>query len=425
MKKNFSENKKAIEETITLLPAKAEPGQASPEVIQNIDLSMIVCNPFNPRKYRTDEDLEELKTSIVNFGIIQPVTVRLKNEAYEIVCGERRYYASHLAGLSTIPALVKDYSDGEAMEISILENLQRRDISPVEEAVSFGKLMEVRGYSIEELVLKFGKTDKYIRSRLQLRNLIEDISELLVREEITLAIALELSRFCPDIQKDVFREHLQDDSYSWKKLPAKDFRRLLENGYSMDLSNYEFDKCDCVNCKFNSSIYDLFLDGNGGICQNTECLRYKQAEYMAAETTRLMNETKGMVAGICVSPNSFASAEVVENLSETGCEIYEMSATPLPVKPEKPVPEKFASEDEYSQAEVSYERSLAQHHAHTAQIEEMIQAGKAELMVDVSRRKPALCYRVVPETACRQPEEDTVEKLRNQDRRNREIAFET
>jgi hypothetical protein len=222
---------------------------------------------------------------------------------------------------------------------------------------------------------------------------------------------------------------LQDDNYSWKKLPAKDFRKLLENGYSKELSNYEFDKGDCINCKSNSSIYDLFADGNCGICQNMECLRYKQAEYMALETTRLMDEKKGMIAGICVAPNSFASAEVVGNLSDTGCEIYEMSATPMPVKPEKPQPNDFESDVEYLDAERSYGRSLEQHHAHTAQIEDMVQAGKAELMVDVSRRKPKLCYRVIPETAAAQTTEEdsvegSVEKLRSQDRRNREIAFE-
>ena len=122
MKKNISNKKTAGEESTTATSATVETGQPRPEVIENIELSMIVCNPFNPRKYRTEEDLEELKTSIFNYGIIQPVTVRRKDEAYEIVCGERRFYASRLAGLMTIPALVKDYSDEEAMEICILEN---------------------------------------------------------------------------------------------------------------------------------------------------------------------------------------------------------------------------------------------------------------------------------------------------------------
>jgi ParB family chromosome partitioning protein len=139
----------------------------------------------------------------VNFGIIQPIMLRKKDDRYEMVCGERHYRAFLMAELKTIPAIIKNYSDEEAMEITILENLQHKDINPVKEAASFGRLMEVRGYSIEDLAGQFGKTDKYIRSRLQLRSLIDETSELLTLEEITLGIALELAKLCPDTQKDI------------------------------------------------------------------------------------------------------------------------------------------------------------------------------------------------------------------------------
>lgn len=426
MSQKNSDRKKTGKENKQENPATVETGQAqaTPEVIQNIELSMIVCNPFNPRKYRMEEDLQELTQSIVNFGIIQPITLRKKGEQYEIVCGERRYRASVQAGLSTIQAIIKEYSDEEAMEICILENLQRRDINPVEEAVSFGKLMEVRKYSIDDLVKQFGKTDKYIRSRLQLRNLTDETAGLLVREEITLAVALELARFCPEIQKDVYENHLsEDNTYSWKNLQAKEFCKMLENGYSADLSNYEFDKTDCLKCQFNSSCFDLFADGNGGYCQNMECLRYKQAEYIASETNRMLSDKPNI--GICVAPNSFASAEVVDNLSDTGYEIYEMVANPLPVEPQKPLPERFESETEYQEAEILYETNLQEYRLHSKQIETMVEQGTAQLLVDVSKRKPEMCYRIVSETEIQSPvETDTVEKLHSQDRRNKEIAIE-
>jgi ParB family chromosome partitioning protein len=198
---------------------------------------------------------------------------------------------------------------------------------------------------------------------------------------------------------------------------------MLEKGYSADLSNYEFDKSDCIGCRSNSSVCDLFADGNCGLCQNMECLRYKQAEYMASEATRLLNERKN--AAICIAPGSFASGEVVNHLVDTGCEIYEMAANRLPEEPQKPEAEQFASEAEYQAAEASYETSLQRYKIHAAQIKTMVEQGKAQLMVDVSRRKPELCYRVIPETEKREPEEkDTVEKLRTQDKRNREIAIE-
>jgi len=424
MKRKISDKKETGKVKNVETPVTVEAEQPAPEVIQNIELSMIACNSFNPRRYRTEEDLEELKQSIINFGIIQPVTLRTKDERYEIVCGERRYRASLMAGRSTIPAIIKDYSDAEAMEITILENLQRRDVSPVEEAVSFGKLMEVRGYSIDDLVKQFGKTDKYIRSRLQLRNLIDEISELVIEDEITLGVALELSRFCPDIQKNVYLEHLAtDDSYSWKRLQTKDFRRMLEAGYSTDLSRYEFDKSACIGCPFNSSVYDLFADGNCGSCQNPECLRAKQAEFIASETNRLLKERENI--SVCIAPNSYASAEVIDKLSNLGCEIYEIPTNRLPQEPQKPAVENFASEEDYQEAESAYDSRMLQYKAHSDQIEKMIDEGKAQIVVDVSRLKPELCYRIIPEYETKpQVDEDTVEKLQEQDKRNKELAFE-
>jgi len=428
--KSKKSNKKATERKIEnqhSVPTETRQvqTQVSPEMIQHIELSLIVCNSFNPHKYRTEEDLQELTKSIVNFGIIQPVTLRKKGELYEIVCGERRYRATVQAELSTIPAIIKEYSDEEAMEICILENLQRRDINPIEEAVSFGKLMEVRKYSIDDLVKQFGKTDKYIRSRLQLRNLIDEIANLLVREEITLATALELARFCPEIQKHVYENHLSENSpYPWKNLSAKEFRKMLENGYSADLSTYEFDKSDCQKCPSNSARFDLFADGNNGHCQNMECLRYKQGEYIAWETNKMLAEKTNVA--ICFAPDSHTSVEALNSLSDIGYEIYEMTAEPLPVEPQKPLSEHFNSEAEYQEAEIVYETDLEEYKLNSKQIEVMVEQGTAQLLVDVSKRKPQMCYRIVPKTETLRPEteKNTLEKLRNQDKRNKEIAIE-
>ncbi|MDR1155633.1 MAG: hypothetical protein LBL04_13080 [Bacteroidales bacterium] len=200
---------------------------------------------------------------------------------------------------------------------------------------------------------------------------------------------------------------------------------MLEGRYSTDLSGYGFDKADCKGCPFNSSVYDLFADGSCGNCQNMECLRYKQGGYMAAEAARLLDERKN--AAVCIAPDSFASAEVVGNLIDTGYEIYEMVDSRLPVEPHRPTEEDFASEAEYQEAEASYRLSMSHYESDSARIEAMVQQGRAQLLVDVSHRKPELCYRIVPEieTVNGQPtEEDTVEKLHGQDSRNREIAIE-
>jgi ParB family chromosome partitioning protein len=111
---------------------------------------------------------------------------------------------------------------------------------------------------------------------------------------------------------------------------------------------------------------------------------------------------------------------------DTGCEIYEMQAICLPEEPQKPEPEHFESEAGYHEAKTAYESRMLQYRAHSAQIETMVEQGKAQLLVDVSKRKPELCYRVIPEaeTNLHKNEEDTVEKLRRQDVRNKEIAIE-
>jgi len=175
---------------------------------------------------------------------------------------------------------------------------------------------------------------------------------------------------------------------------------------------------------FNSSIYDLFADGKCGSCQNLECLGKKRNEFVLAETKRLLDEKKDVNVAICITPNSLTSPEIVENLIDTGCEVIETVATPMPSEPIKPVVERFESEDEYKDAVHSYSMYLERYNVHNKQIEEMVQQGKAQFVIDVSRRTPALGYRVVPETNPVQAKGDTVEQLRNQDKRNREIAFE-
>ena len=189
---------------------------------------------------------------------------------------------------------------------------------------------------------------------------------------------------------------------------------------------HPFDRSDCKGCRFNSSLYDLFADGNCGNCQNMECLRRKQAEFVASEATRLLNERKNVNVGICIAPNSFASAEALNNLMDTGCEIYEIQASRLPEEPQKPEAEDFESETEYREAEASYESRLLQYRTHSEQIEAMLEQGRAQLMVDVGRRKPELCYRIIPESETNLPEkkDDTVEKLHRRDARNKEIAIE-
>ena len=146
---------------------------------------------YNPRKRFDEESLRELADSIRQKGVLQPISVRPipDSDKYEIVFGERRYRASQIAGLEEIPVTVSDYSDAEAEEIAITENLQRKDVSPMEEADAYQRLIDSGRHDVGTLAILFGKSEGYIRSRLKFTSLIPEIAELMESETISIAFA--------------------------------------------------------------------------------------------------------------------------------------------------------------------------------------------------------------------------------------------
>ena len=129
----------------------------------DISIDKIAGNPDQPRKVFDPHSLKELAASIQEKGIIQPIIVEKKGEQYIIIAGERRYRASKLAGLTEIPVIVKDFSENEKLEIALIENIQREDLNPIEEAVAYHDLMLRGNINQEEVAVKVGKTD--LRSR--------------------------------------------------------------------------------------------------------------------------------------------------------------------------------------------------------------------------------------------------------------------
>lgn len=168
-----------------------------------ISLSLIDRNSFNPRKVFNEEALEELALSIKGKGVIQPIVVRPVGNRYEIVCGERRFRASLIAGMENIPACIKELSDDEAEEYAITENLQRKDVSPLEEAEAFSKLVSGGKYDINSLAIKFGKSEAFIRGRLKLVNLIMEFRNMLEKDAINIGVAGVLACYPNDLQNKV------------------------------------------------------------------------------------------------------------------------------------------------------------------------------------------------------------------------------
>lgn len=143
--------------------------------VREIDIALVRPNPFQPRKQFDGEKLEELANSIKEHGVVQPILVRSKGEGYEIVAGERRWRASRLAGLKTIPAVVKDFSESQVMEIALIENLQREDLNPIEEAEAYDRLVREFGLTQEDLARRLGKSRSQVANTLRLLNLGEGV----------------------------------------------------------------------------------------------------------------------------------------------------------------------------------------------------------------------------------------------------------
>ncbi len=161
-------------------------------VVKQIPLAQIGANPDQPRKTFTDAELQELAASIKEKGVLQPILLRAvsgRAHMYEIVAGERRYRASKLAGLTEIPALVKTLNDENAMEIALIENVQRENLNPMEEAAAYQNLMEKCGYDLADVVRLIGKSESYIRNIMRLTNLADSVKAMVERGELSASAA--------------------------------------------------------------------------------------------------------------------------------------------------------------------------------------------------------------------------------------------
>ena len=161
--------------------------------VKVLPVDRIESNPGQPRTIFDEDALQELAASIKEHGVLQPILVRpLGGNRYQLIAGERRWRATREAGIATIPALVEEIDDDTALEISIIENLQREDLSPLEEATMFDRMVREHGYSIRKLAEKLGKDKGYLENRLRLADAPEEIRELVSLRKDTVSHAYEL-----------------------------------------------------------------------------------------------------------------------------------------------------------------------------------------------------------------------------------------
>ena len=184
----FSQDTDTQPGIISLLAAR------TPTAVREIPLERVHPNPSQPRMTFHQETINELAASIREHGVLQPILVRPAGDAYEIIAGERRWRASKVAGKETIPAIVERFDDATALEIALIENLQREDLSPLDEAVIYKKMTGELGYSIRQLAGKLGKDKGYVENRLRLANAPEDVRDMVAQRYDTLSAAYELMK---------------------------------------------------------------------------------------------------------------------------------------------------------------------------------------------------------------------------------------
>lgn len=168
------------------------------EEIIDIPLSELRANPYQPRKVFDDESLQELAISIKEHGVFQPIIVKKSIKGYEIIAGERRVRASKLAGKTTIPSIIRNLDDNQMMEIALLENLQRENLSAIEEAIAYKTMLEKLGITQEQLSIRVGKSRSHITNTLGLLRLPADVQQLVNSNQLSMAHARVLSKLEDD-----------------------------------------------------------------------------------------------------------------------------------------------------------------------------------------------------------------------------------
>ena len=188
------------------------------EEIIEVNIDELRTNPYQPRKIFDEKALEELSNSIKEHGVFQPIIIKKSIKGYEIIAGERRVKASKMAGLKTIPAIIRDFNDTQMMEIALLENLQRENLTAIEEAQAYQKLQETLGLTQEELATRIGKSRSHITNMLGLLTLPKIIQDDLNNKKITMGHARVLSKLENSEQQKELEQKVISEGLSVRKL---------------------------------------------------------------------------------------------------------------------------------------------------------------------------------------------------------------
>lgn len=217
----FGENPSPVPEVKTEVKAE-ESGKP-----QEIAVKDIAANPYQPRQVFDEEKLQELAESIKEHGVVQPLVVRKKGKKYELVAGERRLRASKLAGVKKVPVVIREYDDAEMMEIALIENIQRHDLNPIEEALGLRRLMTECKLTQEQAAAKVGRSRVAVTNILRLLNLTQEVQDYIVNGVLTMGQAKQLLALPKAEQQTEVAKAIIENGWS-SRMTEEVVRRLKE-----------------------------------------------------------------------------------------------------------------------------------------------------------------------------------------------------
>lgn len=281
-----------------------------------VGVHTLASSPTNPRKTFDDADMAEMITSVKDHGILQPILVRLwpadyhwtgDMPLYEVVAGERRYRAAKAAGLTIIPAMVRNLTTREVLEIQVIENLQRKDLHPLEEAEGYGLMMKEHGYTAESLAEKIGKSRSYIFARLKLLQLDDDAKRLFRSGTLNPSTALLIARIPTAKLRAKAIKEITDHDYNGDQMSVREAQRHIQNRFMLRLAEASFPIDDsslcggsCVAClkRTGNQDKDLFDDVDSpDVCTDPDCFEIKKQAHRDRLAAQAKDAGKEVITG--------------------------------------------------------------------------------------------------------------------------------
>lgn len=259
---------------------------------QTLPLSSLRESDSNPRRTFDESKLRELAESIRTHGLIQPITVRPKDDAFEIVAGARRFRALQIADHTETPVRILELTDAQALEVQIIENSQRQDVHPYEEAAGYQRLLDLPGYDVAALSQKCGKSESHIYTRLALLQLVPEVAEAFQQDRITASHANQIARIPHSRQAEAFEQCFRKDWQDKEShlLPAKHLVSWLNQNIYLPLTQAPFEIADatllpeagaCLDCPKRSGFNTrLFADVTTDVCLDGGCYQRKVSAFI-------------------------------------------------------------------------------------------------------------------------------------------------